>query len=302
MFIHGVDITNVNPPKTIGRYESCMAIQIGDAPFYVCNVNSALDVDRSPFKIRFLSGNLVLIPDLTGSVRKSFAIKFIIPDGYRICSNNQNILVYRFAFDDRSMTIIGREYPELFDHIGFDVIYRNSDTDHYISHSLQFDKTLNDFTIVENMYDSFDDIPRDMIPVGTDGIRRFDKRMSIGLGKTFHLPVQLGPNTIVYVNPEYFNNDNSRSNLSLAEWCNKWYAGGLSDGASIILSTPKNLLHRFKDDMSTWVEETHNSRHVFIGYSYSVICNVRGMISRYQVQARNKEMLRERGTEGNSDS
>lgn len=184
------------------------------------------------------------------------------------------------------MTIIGREYPEIFDHVGFDVIYRNSDTGHYISHSLRFDKSINDFTIVEDSYESFDEIPRDMIPIGSDGVHRFDKRMSIGLGRGFRCPVQLGPNTIVYVHPDYFNSENAHTNLSLAEWCNKWYAGGLSDGASIILSTPKSLMTRFKDNIDEWMTKSKDSRHVFIGYSYSMVCKIRKQIARYRSQAK----------------
>lgn len=287
MFRENMTVEQIDPIH-LGRYQVRYLLHGGNTTFHLCNVESETDLNVLQFNARKYQDRSILIPDNKEPTRKSFAFVINEPD-YLIRSIYQKILVYQFAFEGESLIIVGREYPELFDQIGFSVLLQSiEDPEDYMVKRLVPTENRTSYHIISESYHGLDAVPDDVSHRTKNRGVRLDKRMIIGHDGKFSTPAQIHGRSIVIVNPEFQSYAKARKdNIPVSAWCNIWFRGGISDRAAIQAISTEEFRNWFsKDAPEDWMKLISKTKDiVFVGYSFNTVVRARQIIERWKKRA-----------------
>lgn len=282
MFVH--DVPLITKSSWVGRYQSPVSIGIGSKHVLpVCNIQGSADFPSLEFSINWYQKRMYMLPDMMEPNRRTFAFRMHVPD-YKLLAISQGILAYRFNLTDDAITVVGREFPEMFPQVKFSALFQDTkDERHYKALFLDSVDDPKQTHISETEY-----FGTELIPIPEycrPGVSNLDdgrnRMLIIGNGTHLVSMARFGKNTVVYVNPEL--EDWKKSTTSFPVWCKEWFHNGLSNNASMNLCSLTTLRKKFEPDgtLKQWFRSAFNlsTRFVFIGYPYTDIIEVRKVIA-----------------------
>lgn len=252
MYRKNIDIKTLDEPVQFGKYQCRFFMEVGTEKLYFTNVGRIEEINHLNFDmIRVGKNKKIMIPDLIDSDRETVAICYKCPEGHKIKLIIPELSTYEFHQTETSITLVGRECPELFADLR--LIIQTCAPD---GSTTTLD-ALSGHRGVEYLHE-WNRLLKDSICASAS------TRYIIGDRYGFLSKAPIGADSTVFFSASHIKKS-MRKSETLADYLSRITNGGLSPRAAIIQGEPDHVMKILTER----AEKGIGSRVIFLGYSYA---------------------------------